>query len=37
MSANEVAYDALIKPWQINFLDPAVVSAFTPVPAGANR
>jgi DHA1 family multidrug resistance protein-like MFS transporter len=26
MSATEVAYDALIKPWQINFLDPAVVS-----------
>jgi DHA1 family multidrug resistance protein-like MFS transporter len=25
MTANEVAYDALIKPWQINFLDPAVV------------
>ncbi|KAL2062206.1 hypothetical protein VTL71DRAFT_6472 [Oculimacula yallundae] len=29
MAASDVAYDALIKPWQINFLDPAV--AFTTV------
>lgn len=26
MTASDVAYDALIKPWQINLLDPAVVS-----------
>jgi DHA1 family multidrug resistance protein-like MFS transporter len=26
MSAREVAFDALIKPWEINALDPAVVS-----------
>ena len=25
LTPTEVAYDALIKPWQINFLDPAVV------------
>lgn len=25
MTAGNVAYDALIKPWQINLLDPAVV------------
>jgi MFS transporter, DHA1 family, multidrug resistance protein len=25
MSPNDVAYEALIKPWQINALDPAVV------------
>lgn len=25
MSGKEVAYDALIKPWQINALDPAIV------------
>lgn len=30
MTARDVAYDALIKPWQINFLDPAVVNIFPP-------
>lgn len=25
MSASEVTFDALVKPWQINLLDPAVV------------
>jgi MFS family permease len=28
LSAREVAFDALIKPWEINALDPAVVSKF---------
>jgi hypothetical protein len=26
MAPSEVAFEALIKPWQINALDPAVVS-----------
>jgi hypothetical protein len=25
MNAGDIAYEALIKPWQINALDPAVV------------
>lgn len=29
MTANEVLFDALIKPWEINLLDPAVVSLYT--------
>ena len=27
MTAKQIAFDALIKPWQINILDPAVVIA----------
>lgn len=31
MTATEIAFDALIKPWQINILDPAVVSSMPTV------
>jgi hypothetical protein len=31
MTTRDVAFEALIKPWQINALDPAVVCLFNPV------
>ncbi len=32
MTSSALAFDALIKPWQINMLDPAVVGTFKPTP-----